>query len=306
MKKLLIYSMALMLLFSVEFAFGRSYTFRVLANRGANKVKKAGSGQIIALKIGITLNRRDVLITTAGGYIGLMHKSGKTLEIRKAGTVLVADFEKRITKGKSNVTSRYSAFVSARMNEKKAGGGYRSRLKATGAVSRTANDGSLEVMIPERNNKIIGDHVIIRWEPSSEDITYVVTVSDIQNQTLFTKETDKTHINLDLKTEQMMGQPLYLVTISSKDDAEIMSRQRGIVRVEKDSDLVESLNELKAEISDDSSLNKLIYAFFFEENNLLLDALTKYEEVIQLSPDIEDFQELYANFLLVNGLSQKE
>jgi len=305
MKKLLTYSMALMLLFSVELAFGQGYTFRVLANKGTNKIKKAGTGQLVALKTGATLNSGDALVASAGSYIGLMHKSGKTIEVRKAGTIKVTDLEKRVKTGKSSVASRYAKFVSDKMNERQSGN-YRSRLNATGAVSRAVGDGSLDVMIPENNNKIIGDNAIIKWEAETEGATYVITVRDIQDEIIFIAETNETSINLDLTAEKMMGQPLYLVTVADKNNDEIVSTQKGIVRVEEDSDLVASLNGLKAEVSDDSPLNKLIYASFFEENGLLLDALTKYEEAIQMSPEIEDFKEMRDNFLITNGLSPEE
>jgi len=302
MKKFVTYAMALMLLFSVELVSGQGYTFRVLANKGSNKVKKAGTGQVVALKTGATLNAGDALVASNGAYIGLMHKSGKTIEVRKAGTMAVSDLEKQVKTGKSSVASRYAKFVSDKMNEK-ASGNYRSRLNATGAVSRAVGDGSLDVMIPDNNNRILGDNTVIRWEAESEGATYVVTVRDISDEVIFTTETTKTSINLDLTAEGMQGQPLYLVTVADKNNPEIVSAQKGIVRVEEDDELFASLNGLKAEVSEDSPLTKLIYASFFEENGLLLDALTKYEEAIQMAPEIEDFQELYENFLITNGLS---
>ena len=302
MKKVITYSIALMMLFSAEIAFGQGYTFRVLANKGANKVKKAGTGQMVALKTGATLNAGDALVASTGSYIGLMHKTGKTIEVRKAGTIKVADLEKSVKTGKSSVASRYAKFVSDKMNEKQSGN-YRSRLNATGAVSRAVGDGSLDVMIPESNNRILGSNTIIRWEAESEGATYVVTVRDIQDEVIFTTETDKTSIDLDLTAESMQNQPLYLVTVADKNNPDIVSAQKGIVRVEEDDELVALLNGLMAEVPDDSPLTKLIYASFFEENGLLLDALTKYEEAIQLSPDVADFQEMYKLFLITNGLS---
>jgi len=302
MKKFVTYAMALMLLFSVELVSGQGYTFRVLANKGSNKVKKAGTGQVVALKTGATLNAGDALVASSGAYIGLMHKSGKTIEVRKAGTMAVADLEKQVKTGKSSVASRYAKFVSDKMNEK-ASGNYRSRLNATGAVSRAVGDGSLDVMIPDNNNRVLGDNTVIRWEAESEGATYVVTVRDISDEIIFTTETTKTSINLDLTAEGMQGQPLYLVTVVDKNNPDIASAQKGIVRVEEDDELFASLNGLKAEVPEDSPLTKLIYASFFEENGLLLDALTKYEEAIQMAPEIADFQELYENFLITNGLS---
>ena len=305
MKKIVTYSMALMILFSAEIAFGQGYTFRVLANKGANKVKKADTGQTIVLKTGASLNAGDELVASTGAYIGLMHKSGKTIEVRKAGTTAVTELEKNVKPGKSSISERMGVHIAEKMNEKESGN-YRSRLNATGAVSRAVGDGSLDVMIPDGNNRILGANTIIRWEAESEEAIYVVTVRDISDEIIFTAETDKTNIDLDLTAESMQNQPLYLVTVADKNNPEIVSAPKGIVRVEEGDELVASLNGLMAEVPDDSPLTKLIYASFFEENGLLLDALTKYEEAIELAPEIVDFQELYDNFLLVNGLSQEK
>ena len=84
-------------------------------------------------------------------------------------------------------------------------------------------------------------------------------------------------------------------------DEEVKSIDFGVKRLENP-EVKEGLASLKNEVTDDSPLNKLIYASFYEENGLLLDALTKYEEAIQLAPDIQDFQDLYDNFKLKNGL----
>ena len=75
---------ALILMTSTVFA--QSYTFRVIANKGDNQVKKAGAASATALKTGSTLNSGDELIVSEGAYIGLMHSSGKTTEVRSAGT----------------------------------------------------------------------------------------------------------------------------------------------------------------------------------------------------------------------------
>jgi hypothetical protein len=48
----------------------------------------------------------------------------------------------------------------------------------------------------------------------------------------------------------------------------------------------------------------LVYASFFEENGLLLDAMTKYEEAIKMSPEVDDFKELYNGFLIKNNLAK--
>ncbi|MEP3388714.1 MAG: hypothetical protein ABJO02_11030, partial [Reichenbachiella sp.] len=69
------------------------------------------------------------------------------------------------------------------------------------------------------------------------------------------------------------------------------------------SNLASQLEELKEEISDDSPLNRLIYASFYEENRIVLDALAKHEQASLLEKsELIDFMEVYNSFLIENGL----
>ncbi len=138
-------------------------------------------------------------------------------------------------------------------------------------------------------------------------ITYLVKIENIFNEEIYTEETDKTSIELNFADEELaydMG--LYLVKVYKKGDSEIASSEIGIKKVKSNDrvEVQENLASLKSEVSEDSPLNKIIFASFYEENGLLLDALTKYEEAINMAPEIEDFQELRASFLLNNGLAE--
>jgi len=67
-------------------------------------------------------------------------------------------------------------------------------------------------------------------------------------------------------------------------------------------EIEEQLSGLSAEVTEETSLNKIVYASFFEENNLHLDALTKYEEAVNLSPEVEDFQMIYDEYVVASVL----
>ncbi len=308
MKRITTYAFALTLLFLAGTTFGQGYTFRVLANKGTNKVKKS-TGQVVSLKTGATLNSGDQLVAGEGAYIGLMHKSGKTIEVRKAGTMAVTELEKKVTTGKTSVASRYAKFVNDKMNEKGTGS-YRSRMNATGAVSRAVADGTLNALLRSSDGtvKVVGDNAVIRWESAKEDASYVVIIKNIEATTIFKAETDKTSIELDFTTEELqddLGVGLYILTVTDKSDESITTGDIGIKRTTDDEELNNELENLKSEVAEDSPLSKLIYASFYEEKGLLLDALTKYEEAIKMAPEVEDFQELYKNFLITNGLSEE-
>jgi Tfp pilus assembly protein PilF len=59
---------------------------------------------------------------------------------------------------------------------------------------------------------------------------------------------------------------------------------------------------LKADLSSESALGYIIEASYYEDQNLLLDALTKYEQAIKLAPEVQDFQDLYQGFILKYNL----
>lgn len=308
MRKLISYALVLGMFLTYGVVNAQDYAFRVLANKGTNQVKKAGSGEAESLKTGAKLNSGDEIIASDDAYIGLMHKSGKTTEIRGAGTKKVSELEKSMNTSSSSIASRYASFVMNKMNEEE-NTNYRSRLNATGAVSRATGSAAINIMAPSQAD-LLGDVAVLRWdapEEWTEEDSYVVKIENIFNEEIYSEETKKTSLSLDFSDEELaydMG--LYLVKVYKKGDEEIASGEVGIKKV-KEGDKVEiqeNLANLKSEVSEDSPLNKIIYASFYEENGLILDALTKYEEAIKMSPDIEDFQELYQNFLITNGLAE--
>jgi Tfp pilus assembly protein PilF len=56
------------------------------------------------------------------------------------------------------------------------------------------------------------------------------------------------------------------------------------------------------EVSEETALSKLILAGFYEQNNLIIDAIYAYEKAVEMAPDVPTFQESYEDFLLRNNL----
>ncbi len=311
MRKLVSYFFSLSLLIAAVSADAQTYVFRVLANKGENQVKKAGTTEAVGLKTGSTLNADDMIISSDGAYIGLMHKTGKTTEVRGAGTKKVSEIEKQINTGTTSVASRYANFVAAKMDESE-NSDVRSKIAATGAVSRAVGGAAIGLFAPEQVD-LLGDNAILSWSAPEGAVAtdvYVLKVKNIFDEVIYQDETPNTFMNLDFTSDELSQNEagLYLVKVYKNGSEEIASGEVGIKKV-KEGDKVEireSLENLKAEVSEDSPLNKIIYASFYEENGLIMDAITKYEEALQLAPEVEDFKLLYGEFRVRNGLSTVE
>jgi len=63
-----------------SWTFGQDYAFKVLANKGSNEVK-SGDGWL-AVKTGTSLKTGDELKISENAYLGLVHSSGKPIEIK--------------------------------------------------------------------------------------------------------------------------------------------------------------------------------------------------------------------------------
>src|SRR6187549_1278853 len=83
----------------------KDYTFKVLVNKGKNEVKAADGWQPV--KVGASLKDSDELKLAENSYLGLVHFSGKPLEVKQAGNVKVDVLAKQVSGGTS-VLNKYT------------------------------------------------------------------------------------------------------------------------------------------------------------------------------------------------------
>jgi hypothetical protein len=282
---------------SLQIVAQSSYTFRILANKGDNKIEKT-TGQVVAMRTGGTILAKEVLILSDNSYIGLMHSSGKTIELRSKGRFLASDIERTVKPKKVTVASRYASFISDRMNEPEEGN-YRSRMNATGAVSRAAVSNKINVLLLPQV-KLIQSEFLISWDNVNiDDVEYTVVIENIMSEVILETTTKSNSLLIDTSIPELQSQLVYIVSVKI-NNSDISSQRFGIVPENLNSELVAEYNSLKDELDETSPLSKLVLAMYFEQNEFYLDALTLYNEVITEYPDIEDYQILYNNFL--NGI----
>ncbi|TRX55524.1 hypothetical protein FNH22_17975 [Fulvivirga sp. M361] len=284
-------------LLTVGHSFGQGYTFKVLANKGDNKIKTGSDWK--ALKTGASLNTGDELVVSDDAYLGLVHASGKTMELKDAGTHKVADLAERVNNGGSSVASKYADFVLSKMSAE----GKKNRLSATGAVHRGIGT-PINVYLPNSISEIYGDKTVVRWDLSEDAEVYKVTLKNMFEDVILEIETNENSVEIDMTDPKIAKENVLLVEVIDNNDKSVKPKAKAMrkLNADKSNQVKTQLEELMAGVEEVNALNKFILAGFFEENNLLADALTSYEQAIAMAPEVSTFQEAYEEFLYRNDL----
>lgn len=264
----------------------QTYAFKVLINKGKNEIKSGATWQQV--KVGESLQSADELRVSENAYIGLVHVSGKPLELKQAGKYKVADLAGKVNGG-TTVLNKYTDFILS-TNEKKTG------MAATGAVHR---GGEVLLDLPRSENKpvvIYNPEVIIAWEKTDKlPAPYIVKFTSMFEDVLLEQETSATSITVNLDDKRFTNENNILVQVVSKADANKISAVYTLQRSSKaDRERIKtSVDEITQQTAEPTALNKFILAGFYEKNNLLIDAITAYQQAIQLAPAYKEDYEAF-------------
>ena len=277
---------------------GQDYAFKVLASKGSNQVKTGDSWEPI--RIGASLKEADELKLAENGYLGLIHVSGKPKEIKVAGVYEVSKLSSEMGGGSTSVVQKYTDFILSSNAEAKV-----NRLSATGAVHR-GEAADISVLLPEANAKVFNDEVVISWQVNGAVGPYVVTFKNMFDDVLQTIETPETMVKVDLNDPKLAKEQTIIVTVTSKENPEPNPTTHAITRLTKaEHDRIQtSLNEIQGDLGEPTAMGDVILAQFYENNNLLIDALSAYQKANKLQPDA--FQESYDEFLVRQGLKEQK
>jgi hypothetical protein len=290
--------LAFVVILWVVFGFtqAQDYAFKVLVNKGKNELKSGNNWQ--QLKVGLSLKSADELKISENSYLGLVHVSGKALELKQSGNYKVMDLAAKINGG-SSVLNKYTDFILSSNTAPK------NRLAATGSVDRGADN--IQVYLPKPEQAVVyNNNVIIQWEAEKAPGPYVITFKSMFDDELNKLETADNYIAIDLSDQNFANEDNIIVEIASRSNKNKVSDKYTLKKLSKaDKERIKNaLNEIAASTSEQNALNKLVIAGFYEQNNLLIDAATAYHEAIKLAPDVPQFKEEYSAFLLRNSLKK--
>lgn len=273
-------------------------TFTVLINKGQNQIKARDNWHPI--KVGSTFKTGDIIKISQNGYLGLVHVSGKPLEVKSEGTHKVLDLASKIKEG-SSVLHKYTDFILSSTQVK------RNKLTATGAVKRGTDE--INVFLPDSKHAIVfNDDIDIVWRKDAGTPTYVVRFNSMFGDELENVQVTDTVVSINLNRSQFAREDKILVEVSSKNNPQKKSEPVMIRRMSTGdkASIAALVSELGESIQDKSALSQLYLARFYEEHSLLIDASTAYVRAIKLASDVPYFHEAYQAFLDRNNfITQK-
>ena len=282
---------AFVMSFSTLFGQG-DYAFKVLANKGTNEVKSGNTW--VAVKTGAALKKDDELKLAENSYVGLVSAHGKPLELKASGNYKVAELLNQVATGTS-VLNKYTDFIlSSNSAEAK-----KNRLSATGAVHRGLD---MKLFLPENNNAdVFNNVVILNWE--AKHGPYIVTLKNMFDEQLGLIETPETSTQVDLSAKEYANESAILIEVMSKGDGKLKSLQHLVKRMNpaQTEKIKKELNDEMGGMTEETALNKLLLASFYEQHKLFIDAVTAYQQAIKLAPDVPSYKEDYDDFLIRNG-----
>jgi len=280
-----------------SFSFAQDFTFKVLANKGNNEVKSGADWT--PLKTGASLKTGDELKLSENAYLGLVHVSGKPIELKQAGNYKVADLASKVGNG-TGVLNKYTDFIlSSNSAEAK-----KNRLSATGAVNR-GDSYAIKLLLPENQYAGVYNNVAtISWEGTDIAGPYVVSLRNMFDDELSKFDTPETSFQIDLADPKFAKENAILIEVKSKTDPKQVSKQHLIKRLApaEQASIKKSLAEISGDVAEQSAITSLYLARFYEDNNLLIDAISAYEEAIKLAPDVPFYKESYDEFLLRHNI----
>ncbi|MBD1209019.1 MAG: hypothetical protein H9535_11335 [Ignavibacteria bacterium] len=268
----------------------------------------------------------------AGGYVALVHYTGKSLELRNAGTYKSTELEQRLAQGQASSTQKVATFVLNAMGQKNKSDSHRENMNTLGAVARmsTGDDKEVTVLVP-RMGSVTDSAVFLQWysdatggsqtgtglvlptqtpkqvPQSPKAVVYRIEIKSEQGKILHALETTDTSLilkpaligiqrgNLIRWTVNLLGSKVrqeYNVRWLSQDDATA---------------LADTLATIQKEFPDTASpLGHILQAMLFERYECYTEAIQHYKTAIHNAPFVYDYNEALNVLTVKLGLNEDD
>lgn len=322
----------------------QSVTFTTLWSQNSSEVFKVlGAKNVFVIdatlqrpaRSGIALHAETILRIDVGGYVALIHRSGKSLELRETGTYKSSALEQRLAQGQTGSTQKVAAFVLNAVSQKNKSGAHQENMNTLGAVARmsTGDDKEVTALVPRMGN-VVDSLIFFQWYNNSSNgqagaglalpsttptqspkptaqrpkvAVYRIEIKNEQGKILHTLETTDTSFilkpsPLGIQRGSLMRWTVNLVGSTTKQEYGF----RWLSQEEANS-LSDTLVTIQNEFPDSTSpLSHLLAGILFERYQCYTEALRHYKTAINNAPEVYDYTEALNILMVKLGLNEDD
>lgn len=295
-KQTLAFALAIAIMLPVLAMAQGDEIFKVIACKGKITLQRTKK----PVNVGSGLNSADQLRMEGPVYLGLVHKSGKAIELRSEGIIVISDLLKQVS-SKSTGMDKLVGFV---VNSVK--GAEEGKNIKSASVEMSLNVNKLRLISP-RTTKTIDDEMTFTWNGSvdGKPANYLFTITDANQNVRFKKELTETQLAVNLKSLSLEKDRCYYWSVT-QTNAQVPSVESYCLYLVNDAETASLSGQLQTlrqeQGAQPSALDKLMLGAFYEQNGLTYRAMTAYKDAAAIGGDVEIFNDSYREFLRRTGV----
>ncbi len=279
-----------------NYSLAQENYFTVLAAQGKILSLINSKSNWNEIKTGSKIYPNEKIKTGNSSYIGLVHSNGNSIEIKNEGVYEFDQLKNLIRNNSKSSNVRFVEFIVDKITKKAED---LKNIKYMGAVVR-AKANYITTGIPH-TSLIIDSNIVFKWYPYSSSSNYIFKLINNNNVTLFMKELSDTTIDCTINLLHLNKDENYKWLVFDYNNSKISSDTNYIMipAPNKLEAIRDSINELSSTFGKDTTaITQIIYASFYQNNQLNIEALNAYKKAIQLAPNVEIYKKMFTSFLL--------
>lgn len=280
------------------------YTFRVLASSGQSKI--AGGKKLLA---GTSLSTANKITVSPRSYLSLVHKSGGTVQISKAGTYSVANLAQKLAQTKASVSKRYATYIISELTKGNKENINKNRYKYMNVTGSVKRDVPVIYVFTASSNNYSDPKVDIKWMPINGAKEYDVIIEDLFEESVDKMKVSTTNLTIDFSKYKTEDQRFVVRVVAKLPISDGKFRtlevkfEVGELEKGKKKSFEKAYTEFKKGISGEmNAADKLSEAFLMEDYKLYIDALKSFKEAVKISGNDEAYTTAYHQFLIRHAI----
>ncbi|MBK9249084.1 MAG: hypothetical protein IPM69_13455 [Ignavibacteria bacterium] len=302
-------------------------TCRVMTARNASVSSDGNDWK--SLRCGLQLQASDKIKVEAGGLAILVHSSGKTIEVKSAGTFIVSSLAGQTQSGKG-VAGKFAGYVMDELTKaNKKDSYFQQNMQFTGATSKMSNSTNKLCLDSPNFTNIVGRKVTLAWKfcnevpkfddptgsqekdesdsqagAESQKKTVVLTITDSLDKVIREETLDATTFSMDVSALEKGKLYKWNVHLKSKPRINLSDNSFRILQDNEAKQIEAESTTIRKELGEGSAWSDIVTASYYEQNKLYGMAIAKYKASIKRDPSVQEYQQLYAKCLEQVGMEK--